>query len=288
MKAASFDYHAPASVAEAIELLGRLEDARLLAGGQSLAPMLNMRFIVTENLIDLNGIDELAAIRESGEEIVIGAMTRQRTLLDSELLHRRAPIIPAAVRFVGHLQTRNRGTIGGSLCHLDPAAELPVLAALYDAVLTAQGISGRRDIAMSDWPAGYMTPALIPGEMLTEIRFTPWPAGHGWSFQELARRHGDFAIVCVGVLLQAEGGSLTRASIALGGATPTPVRLHAAEEALIGRPPDAEAFAAAGAIAQSIEAMGDAHASAAYRQRLAGVLVRRALTEAAARLGSTN
>ena len=286
MKAASFDYHAPGSVPEALELLRRLEDSRVIAGGQSLAPMLNMRFVVTENLIDINGIADLDYIREAGKAIEIGAMTRQRALLESGLLLRRAPVVAEAVRLVGHLQTRNRGTIGGSLCHLDPAAELPVVVALYEAVLTVQSGQGRREIASADWPAGYMTPALEPGEILTQVAFEPWAPRHGWCFMELARRHGDFAIVCAGVLLEADGGTITRASIALGGVATGPVRLRDAEQAIVGRPPSAETFEAAAVLAKEIEAMGDAHSSAEYRQRIAGVLVKRALARAAERIGS--
>jgi carbon-monoxide dehydrogenase medium subunit len=287
MKAASFDYHAPKSLAEAVALLGRLEDARLIAGGQSLAPMLNMRFVVTDNLVDLNGIPELSYIRESGTDIAIGAMTRQRALLESDLLARQAPIIAEAAPWIGHIQTRSRGPIGGSLCLLDPAAELPVIAALYDAVLTVED-AARREIAIADWPAGYMTPALGAGEILTEIRFEPWSPGHGWCFMELARRHGDFAIVCVGVLLEGSAASLTRARIALGGVDIKPVRLREAEAAIAGCPPTEETFQRAAAFADRIEAMDDAYAGGDYRRRLAAVLVRRALARAATRLGRSS
>ncbi len=286
MKAASFDYHAPGTLPEAIELLGRLEDARILAGGQSLVPMLNMRFVVTDNLIDINNVAGLAYIREEGGAIAIGAITRQRAVLESETLRQRAPIFAEALHHVGHLPTRNRGTIGGSLCHLDPATELPVVAAAYDAVLTVEGGKGAREIPFADWPAGYMTPALEHGELLTRIRFEPWAPDHGWAFMELARRHGDFALVCVGVLLEVAGGAIARAAIALGGVETRPLHLKEAEEAIMGQPPTLETFAIAADIARRIEAVGDAYTTADYRRKVAGVLVGRALARAAERAGA--
>lgn len=288
MKAASFDYHAPGTLAEAVELLGRLEDARVLAGGQSLAPMLNMRFVITDNIIDINNIEGLSYIRDAGPEIEIGAMTRQRMLLQSQELQQRTPIFAEALCHVGHLQTRNRGTIGGSLCHLDPSAELPTLSALYEAVLTVESGSGARDIAIADWPLAYMTPALEAGELLTKIRVIPWAPDHGWAFKEIARRHGDFAIVCVGILLQVVQGAIARIAIALGGVDTKPVRLREAEEALIGQPPSPETFRIAGDIARRIEAIDDAYTTAAYRQRVAGVLVTRALAQASERAGGAS
>jgi aerobic carbon-monoxide dehydrogenase medium subunit len=283
MKAAAFEYHDPASLADAVALLAAHPDARPLAGGQSLVPMLNMRYVIADHVVDLNGIAELDFIRRDGDALVIGAMTRQRTLMDSDLVRSACPILADALTWVGHFQTRNRGTIGGSLCHLDPAAELPTVMAAHDAVLVAAGQAGRREIAMADWALGYMTPALEPGEILTEIGMPLWPDGHGHAFVEFARRHGDFAIVCVAALVELEGSAIRRAAIAVSGVDTRPLRLGAAEKALAGRPPGPEAFAAAAEIARRIEAMSDAYATAAYRQRLAAVLVERALAKACAR-----
>lgn len=285
MKAASFEYHDPASLAEAVALLATHPDARPLAGGQSLVPMLNMRYVIADHLVDLNRIAELDFIRQDGETLAIGAMTRQRALMDSDLVRATYPIIPEALACVGHFQTRNRGTIGGSLCHLDPAAELPTLLLALDAVLIAANEAGRREIAISDWAFGYMTPALEPGELLTEVRIPLWPERHGYAFLEFARRHGDFAIVGVAALVVVEGNVIRRAAIALGGTDARPLRLVAAEEALVGQTPGALAFAAAAEIARDIDAISDAYVTSSYRQRLAGVLVERALARACERTG---
>ncbi|MEL0012744.1 MAG: FAD binding domain-containing protein, partial [Alphaproteobacteria bacterium] len=155
MKPAPFTYHDPETVDEAIALLGQHEDAKLLAGGQSLMPMLNMRFVVPDHVVDLNGVAGLAGITDAGDALEIGAMTRQRDLMRDAAVGAKAPIIPEALEFVGHFQTRNRGTIGGSLCHLDPAAEQPCLMAVYDAVLTVQGPDGAREVPFAEWPLAY-------------------------------------------------------------------------------------------------------------------------------------
>lgn len=285
MKAASFEYHDPRSVADAVALMAQYPEARPLAGGQSLAPMLNMRFVITDHVIDLNRIEGLDHISEEGDGIAIGAMTRQRRLKESDLLAAACPIIPEALESVGHFQTRNRGTIGGSLCHLDPAAELPTLMAAYDAILTVTGAAGEREIAIAEWALGYMTPALKEGELLTAIRLRPWRRGHGHAFVEFARRHGDFAIVAVAVLVEVEGSTISRASIAIGGVDTQPLRLSEAERALAGQPANAESFAAAAAIARRVDAMADAYVTTGYRQKLAGVLVERALKTACERAG---
>src|SRR5438094_1331473 len=186
MKPPPFSYHDPRTVAEAVELLGRLENAKLLAGGQSLMPMLNMRFVLPDHVIDLNRVEGLSYIRERDGALDIGAMTRQRELEYSDIVARRCPLMHEAIRLVGHRQTRNRGTLGGSLCHLDPSAELVAVAAALDAVVTVQGPSGARDIAFTQFPAGLMTPALREGELLTAIRFPLWRQGHGHAFVEFS------------------------------------------------------------------------------------------------------
>lgn len=284
MKPGPFAYYDPKSIAELTELLGRLEGAKLLAGGQSLVSMLNLRFVLPDHLIDLNGIDELSYIRNTDGRIEIGAMTRQRVIERSEEVKRAAPIFIEALAEVGHFQTRNRGTIGGSLAHLDPAAELPGIAALYDAELTVRGRRGSRKVAMADWALGYMTPALEPDEVLTEVAFRPWREPHGYAFLEFSRRHGDFAIVGVGCLLALDSsGNINRAALSMVGVDVKPVRLTDVEKFLVGQKAGPEAFRAAAEEASKIEALSDALVSATYRKRLAGALTGRALNRAAER-----
>ncbi len=289
MKPPPFSYHDPRTVADAVGLLGRLENAKILAGGQSLMPMLNMRYVLPDHVIDLNRIEGLSYIRDAkdgGGPIEIGAMTRQRELEFSDLIRTRLPLMQEAIVQIGHRQTRNRGTIGGSLCHLDPAAELVTLGAGFDATVVATGPNGAREIAFKDFPVAYMTPALEPNEILTAVRFTPWPAGHGYAFVEFARRHGDFAITSAAVLLTADGsGKITRASVTIGGAAVTPVRASALEAALTGKVPTPELMREACESCRAIEAIEDIHAPASYRQHLAAVLSRRALEKAVTRLG---
>jgi carbon-monoxide dehydrogenase medium subunit len=283
MKPAPFTYHDPTTADEAVGLLATHEDAKILAGGQSLMPMLNMRFVVPDHVIDLNRIDGIAGVRDNGDSVEIGAMTRQRDLMRDDVIAAKAPIIPEALHWVGHFQTRNRGTIGGSLCHLDPAAELPCLMALYDAALTVQGPNGARKVPFAEWPLAYMLPSIGPDELLTGVSVPHWGGNTGYGFVEFSRRHGDFAIVAVGTLLTVEGGKITRAAISIGGADVSPIRLTEAETALVGATPDADAFKAAAEIARGIEAMSDAYVSSAYRQRLAATLVERALIKAGER-----
>jgi aerobic carbon-monoxide dehydrogenase medium subunit len=284
MKPPPFSYHDPKTVAEAIGLLSTLENAKLLAGGQSLMPMLNFRYVQPDHIIDLNRVEGLSYIRETADGMEVGAMTRQRDLEFSELVERRFPLMHEAVRSIGHRQTRNRGTVGGSLCHLDPSAELVSCAMTLDAVAVVEGPAGRREIAFRDFPAGYLTPAIEPDEMLTAVRFSAWPAGHGYAFEEFARRHGDFAIVSAAVLLQVDGASrITRAAITLGGMGTAPVRASELEAALTGHAPDTEFLRNACEICRGFEALDDVHAPASYRQHLATVMSRRALEKAYSR-----
>lgn len=284
MKPAPFSYHDPRKLDDLVGLLASYDNARLLAGGQSLVAMLNMRYVIVDHVIDLNRVEGLDYIRETPGALEIGAMTRQHALERDAAVARRAPILREALRFVGHWQTRSRGTIGGSLCHLDPAAELPGIAVLHDATLHIAGTSGRRDVNAADWSLGYMTPALAADEVLTGLTLPVWPEPHGHAFIELARRHGDFAIVGVGCLLALDNvAMIRRAAIVLVGVATAPLRLTAAETQLIGQRADAATFAAAAAHARAIDCLGDALVSAAYRQRLAVELVGRALRTAAKR-----
>jgi carbon-monoxide dehydrogenase medium subunit len=248
-------------------------------------PMLNMRFVLPDHVIDLNRVDGLSYIRESNGNLEIGAMTRQRDLEFSELIRARCPLMHEAILEIGHRQTRNRGTIGGSLCHLDPAAELVSISAAFDAAVTLAGPNGAREVKFADFPLAYMTPALEPQEVLTEVRIPTWPPGHGYAFVEFARRHGDFAIVSAAALLEADAsGNITRASLTLGGMGIAPVRARELEQALVGQVPRDDLFREACESCRTIEAIDDIHASAGYRQHLAAVLSRRALVKAASRM----
>jgi len=287
MKPPPFSYHDPRTVADAVALLGRLDNAKLLAGGQSLMPMLNMRFVLPDHIIDLNRVEGLSFIRESNGTLEIGAMTRQRELEFSDLVRRRCPVMHDAILEIGHRQTRNRGTLGGSLCHLDPSAELVSIAAALDATVMVQGPNGMREIKFAEFPAGYLTPAIELNELVTAARFPLWPQPHGHAFVEFARRHGDFAIVSAAALLvEDSGGKITRASVTLGGMGTAPVRATAVEQALVGNVPDDKLLREACETCRTFEALDDVHAPAAYRQHLATVMARRALEQARARLPS--
>jgi aerobic carbon-monoxide dehydrogenase medium subunit len=281
MKPPRFSYHDPKTIAETTALLARLENARMLAGGQSLMPMLNMRYVLPDHIIDLNGIAELSYLRASDTALELGAMTRQRTLEFSDEVKRRCPLLHEAILQVGHRQTRNRGTVGGSLCHLDPAAEIVSVAAAHDATVQVVSAKGAREIAMGSFPQGYMTPAIEPDEMVTGVTLPLWKAGHGHAFVEFSRRHGDFALCSAAALLEEDGqGRIARVSVTIGGVGPAPVRAREVERALAGQPASEALFRDACESCRKIEAMSDVHAPADYRQHLAAVLSRRALETA--------
>ena len=286
MKPGGFIYHKPRSAAEAAGLLATLDNAKVIAGGQSLVAMMNFRYAMPDHLVDLSAVPGLAGITCDDDGVEIGAMTLQRDLEFSASLARHAPLFAAALTHVGHRQTRNRGTIGGSLAHADPAAELPTVCLVHGAELEVQGPSDIRFVRMGDFGGGFMTTALAPDEILTAIRFAPWRAGHGWSFQEYARRHGDFAVVGVAVLLEGDAeGCVARVAVALCGLADRPVRCAAAEAMLLGKRLDASSVAQAAAAAAGLEAVDDIHATAIYRQHLARILTARALHEAWSRTG---
>ncbi len=284
MKPPPFTYHDPSSLAEAFDLLATYENARVLAGGQSLIPMLNFRYLQPDHIIDVAGIKDLSGIEMRNGDLHIGAMTRQREVEFSALVAQHCPLMREAILQVGHRQTRNRGTVGGSLAHLDPAAELPLVACATEATIHVAGKRGKRDFAFADYALGFMTPAIEADEMVTGITIPAWTPDHGSAFVEFARREGDFAMVAVAALLElGSDGTIARAALAIGGATATAQRMSEAEAALIGRTPTVETFAAAALACTKIEAMDDVHAPATYRQHLAGVLARRALETASQR-----
>lgn len=286
MKSAPFNYHRPDTKSETLTMFGDLENARILAGGQSLVAMLNMRYVTVDHVIDINRVSELAGIEIGQDTVVIRAMTRQRAVLEHEELKSRAPVFAEALRYVGHLQTRNRGTVGGSIAHMDPAAELMGIASLLDATVHVESMRGGRQIAIADYPVSYLTPSLEAGEMITAVSFRLPAAGHGWSFVEFAQRRSDFAIVGIGAVLEKSQSDDTVASarIAAIGVGAAPLRLSEAENLITGAAPTAEAIAAAADAARRIEVTDDGMASSAYRRKLASALTRRALTEAAARM----
>ena len=287
MKPPAFDYAAPTSVGEAVGLLEQHGgEAKVLAGGQSLMPLLNMRLARPGLLVDLGRVAGLDYVRESGSDLVVGAMTPQRSVERSPLVARLNPLLHAAVRFIAHPQIRNRGTIGGSLAHADPAAECPAIALALDAELRAVGPGGERTIAAADFFVTYLTTVLEPTEVLTEVRFPGLPARAGWSFQEVARRHGDFALAgAVTILALDGGGRCASARVVLFGVGATPLRARAVEEVVVGVQPASAVFeqAAARAAREIDEPLTDVHGSGAYRRHLAEVLTRRGLTEAAER-----
>jgi aerobic carbon-monoxide dehydrogenase medium subunit len=284
MKPAPFTYHDPCTLADATHLLATHENARVLAGGQSLMPMMNFRYVMPDHLIDLNKVGELAYLRFEGGLLHVGAMTRQRDLEFSSEVGRRCPILHAALDHVGHRQTRNRGTVGGSLCHLDPSAELVNVTALLGGTLHAASRRGKRDIAFAEFAPAYMTTSLAPDELLAGITLPLPRSSHGYAFVEFARRRGDFAIVACAVLIELDrNGGIEKAAISLSGLGHAPVRPALIEQGLQGQKPDAAAFKAAAMEAAKLDATTDAYVTAVYRRHLARVLTYRALEQAAAR-----
>jgi carbon-monoxide dehydrogenase medium subunit len=285
VKPAPFDYIAPRSLDEALGVLASSGgDAKILAGGQSLLPLLNMRLASPRRLVDLNRVPELAYIHEHDGGYAIGAMTRDSAVERDPSITRAVPLLAEAIGYVGHAAIRNRGTIGGSIAHADPSAELPAVALCLDARLTIQGPRGARTIGANDLFLGYLATSLEPDELLTEVWFPKAAPNTGRAWLEFARRHGDYAIVGIGVTLTTEREAISEARIVATGVGGMPVRATAAETILAGSPPEpARTQAAIDALRGAIEPDTDVHATAAYRRHLAGVLLDRALTLAYAR-----
>lgn len=288
MKPAAFDYFAPESLDEALALLGKHSArAKLLAGGQSFVPMANFRVLRPEVVIDLNRIAALGFIAERDGGLAIGAMTRHRAVERSDLVRARCPLIASAVPNIGHAVIRNRGTIGGSLSHADPAAEWPVVTIALGATMVARSPRGERLIAAADFFVGLLTTALAEDEILTEIRFPAAPARTGAAFLEISRRHGDFALVSVGAQVTLSGaGAIDDLRLALGGVGAFPFDARKQAKGLVGSKPKEGDLVALGAeVAKRIEPPDDLHASAEYRKEVAAVLVVRALSTALANAG---
>lgn len=285
MKPAPFIYTRAGSLEEAFALLQGTDDVRVLAGGQSLMPMLNFRLASPAHLVDINPLKQLDFVEETEGLLRIGALTRHRTLLSHPLIKHLAPLVAGAAEFIGHPAIRNRGTIGGSLSHADPAAELPVVVTALGAKLILQSQSGRRTVTPEEFFEGPLTTSRKPDELLTEVVLPAMERASGWGFREVARRHGDFALVAVAAVLTLDTERrITRASIAIGGIADRPVRLRATEAQVIGKEPSETVLRAASSeAAGGIQANADIHASSDYRRHLAPVLVFRALTDAAGR-----
>jgi carbon-monoxide dehydrogenase medium subunit len=286
MKPAPFEYHRPTSLAEAFDLLDRYgEDGRILAGGQSLVPTLHMRLVAPRAVIDINRLPDLDAIRLAPDGLVIGALARQEAVERSPLVKEHAPLIAAAMPHVGHSAIRARGTIGGSLALGDPAAELPACAVALGATIGVTGRGGPRRIAAADFFRGIYTTAAEPGEIVTELG-VPRAVGWRWEFEELARRHGDFALAGLAAGARVEGEVLAELRLVFFGVGTKPVRAHRAESALAGRRAEPAALDAAGrAVEAEIDPPGDIHGSPALRRHLAHVLLTRVVRRLAAGSG---
>jgi aerobic carbon-monoxide dehydrogenase medium subunit len=282
MKLPPVDYEAPETISEVVGLLADHEDeASVLAGGQSLIPLLALRLAHPAVLVDINGVAELSGVSAADGWVAIGATTREYVAEESETVADTVPLLAAALPLIGHEAIRSRGTIGGSLAHADPAAELPAVARALDAEFVVRGPSGERIIPAEEWFEGYLTTSRRPDELLTQVRFPAAGPGTGVSFQEVARRHGDFAMVGLATSVTLSDGAISDARLAFAGVSDVPARATGAEELLVGQRPSAELLdEAARRAAGDIDPPSDLHGSAEYRKKVAAALVRRGLREA--------
>lgn len=286
VKPPPFDYSAPDTLEEALALLAELGDeARPLAGGQSLIPLLSLRLARPSHLIDIARINTLHDVQSEDGHVLVGAMVRERQAEADDRIRRQVPLMAAALPLIGHPAIRSRGTIGGSLAHADPAAELPAVALALGAGMVAESRArGRRVIPASDFFEGFFTTALEPDEILTSVRIPARAKGSGSAFEEVARRHGDFAMVGVAAIVRVDGGRIAEARLVLTGVGSTPVRATEAETVLAGAEPADDLFAEAAAqAAKGLEPPSDVHATSAYRRHVAEVLIRRSLKTASER-----
>jgi aerobic carbon-monoxide dehydrogenase medium subunit len=283
MKLPYVEYEAPTTMAEAVDLLAEHQDeASVLAGGQSLIPLMALRLARPAVLIDINGLSELSLVAVEDGRVTIGAMTREYVAEDSATVGDTVPLLAAALPLIGHEAIRSRGTIGGSLAHADPAAELPAVARALDAEFVVRGRAGERVVPAADWFEGYLATSRRPDEILAEVRFPAAGPGTGVAFLEVARRHGDFAIVGLAVSLTLADGVISDARLAFAGVSDVPVRAAEAEDLLIGQRPSAELFAEAARVATAaLDPPADLNGSPEYRKQIAATLVRRGLQAAA-------
>jgi carbon-monoxide dehydrogenase medium subunit len=283
MKLPPLEYACPTSLSEAIALLASHDgDAKLIAGGQSLMPMLAFRLAAPRLLVDLRKLPDLREIRISSDGVRLGAMVRWRDIEDDPRLATAHPLLKAAVRHVAHYQIRNRGTVGGSIAHADPAAEMPGIAVTCDADIVVSGKSGSRVIPAAGFFLGALTTVLVPDEIITEIRLPAWPVRRRWGFKEFARRRGDFAMAAAALFYDEDSaGKAVNAHVGIIGVGDRPRRLPEVEEVLNGRMIDEATIARAAEVTSAtVEAQEDIHASAPYRRSLAGTMVERALQSA--------
>ena len=288
MKIPPFTYHRPETLDDALSLLAQYgDDAKVLAGGQSLLPVMALRLGRPDHVVDIGRVAGLATLHAGPDGATIGALVRHADAERSADVARHAPLVAAAAPHIGHRAIRTRGTLVGSVAHADPAAEMPAVCLALDATMVAVSAEGVREIAAADFFQGYLTTALAPNEVLTEIRLPAWPAGAGGTVVEVSRRHGDYALVGVACHLEVAAGTIRRAGLAFFGVDGTPVRVSAAEDALVGRAPDDAAFmTAAEVVGSHLDPPSDVHGTANYRRHLAGVLTRRGLADAARTIGA--
>lgn len=287
MQPAAFEYHRPGSLREALELLTELEDARPLAGGHSLLPIMKMRLATPAALVDLGRIDELSGIRIEGEELRVGAMAPYAEIAASSDVREACPALAETVELIGDRQVRNRGTIGGSVSHADPAADLPTLLVALDATIVAHGLRGEREIPAREFFLGTFTTALGPGELVTAVRLGVMPGGTGAAYAKHPHPASRYAVVGAAARVALSNGACEAVDLAVGGVTGAPVLISGVGQALAGEAPTPETIAeAADAVAGALEnPMGDLYASGEYRVHLASVLARRALAQAVERAG---
>ena len=285
MKMPPFEYACPTTISEAVQLLASRDgDAKALAGGQSLVPMMAFRIASPSLLVDLRKLKELREIRITESGVTLGAMTRWRDIEDDKRLEKAHPLLKAAIEHVAHYQIRNRGTVGGSIAHADPAAEMPGIVVTCDAEIAVVGTSGSRTIKAGDFFQGPLMTALAADEIITEIRLPAWPAKRRWGFQEFARRRGDFAMAAAAVFYDQDGsGKATNAHVGVIGVADRPLRLASVEAVLNGAVIDEATIAKADAAASAaVNPDDDIHGSGAYRKSLVGTMVERALKMSAA------
>jgi carbon-monoxide dehydrogenase medium subunit len=284
MKLPAFDYACPTTLGEAVQLLAAHDDAKALAGGQSLVPLLAFRLVQPALLVDLRKLADLRGIRIAQSGVTLGAMVRWRDIEDDARLAAAHPLLKAAIVHVAHYQIRNRGTVGGSMAHADPAAEMPGIALTCEAEIAVVGTSGARVVPAATFFTGALTTALAPDEIIVEVRLPPWPAGRRWGFQEFARRRGDFAMAAAAVFYDEDArGRAIGPHVGVIGVADRPLRLPGGEALLDGATIDAATIASAeAAAAAAVDPPEDIHASADYRRALAGTMVERALRQAAA------
>ena len=287
MKLPEVEYEAPATAADAIDLLAEHQDeASVLAGGQSLIPLLALRLARPAILIDINGLAELSGVSATDGFVAVGAMTREYVAEESQVIAGCVPLLAAALPQIGHEAIRSRGTIGGSLAHADPSAELPAVALALDAEFVVRSGSGERVIRAAEWFEGFLSTSRRADELLVEVRFPAATQGTGVTFTEVARRHGDFAIVGLAASLTLADGAIGDARLAFAGVSDVPVRAAAAERLLVGERPAASLFAEAARVATAdLDPPTDLHGSSDYRKKVAAVLVRRGLQAAADNAG---